>query len=70
MARVTVIMTDEDKEQIFKIAKEEFRPLSRQILHIVREYIRLKNSESKPIKKVELPDDWQIIEGRNYDEGC
>ncbi|MHA1309035.1 MAG: hypothetical protein ACTSQN_17325 [Candidatus Heimdallarchaeota archaeon] len=63
MARVTVIMTDEDKEQIFKIAKEEFRPLSRQILHIVREYIRQKNSEQEPIQKIELPSNWQIIKG-------
>ncbi len=63
MASVMVIMTDEDKEQIADIAKEEFRPLGRQILYIVREYIRLKNSEPEPIKKVELPANWQIIKG-------
>jgi len=56
-------MTDEDKEQLANIAKEEFRPLSRQILHIVREYIRQKNAEQEPIRKVALPANWKIIKG-------
>jgi len=63
MQRVVVTMSEEDKEWIVNIAKKEDRFIGQQVMHMVKAYVKLQHSGTKPIRKVKLPVNWQIIKG-------
>lgn len=68
VARITLTVSEEKKAQFAKLAEKEDRFLSRQVLFMVWEYMREHYPEKRPVetkrvKKVDLPANWQIIDG-------
>ena len=77
MSRMNITMPEEIIRQIKEIAKHEFRRPGQQALNMIKEQLKIQSTQENEIpatrkteilakRKTEIPEDWQIIEGKQY----